>query len=394
VAYNSINDSIEVSLSGTASFPGQLSVVNGTNQSFVGLITTGTTSVGGAALYDPSVRETFVTGYFPGTVSIVSLGAPPPTYAVTFTESGLPSGKPWNVTFNAVTNGSLGQSIGFLEPSGTYGYTVGAVPGFTANRTAGTVPVTTGPQTVLIGFSASSSSEFSITFQETGLPFSTPWSVTLGGVAQGSSTLDDVFSEPNGTYPYAVGTVTGFGANPSSGTVPVAGSAQTVAIVFSSLSQLFTVTLVADPSTLVLGHSTTLRTTTSGGTAPFSYSYSNLPTGCSSTNTTSLSCTPTGVGTFHVSVTATDHSGATATANVTVTVNSANGTPSSTTASFPSWIWIVIGLVSILILWLLFAAYRRRRKEKPKNEVPAGSSTAPPVQAPPPPPPPPPPAPM
>ncbi|MCI4365345.1 MAG: hypothetical protein L3K10_04705 [Thermoplasmata archaeon] len=45
------------------------------------------------------------------------------TYPVTFSESGLPTGTPWTVTVNGVSNGGSGSSLQFNEPNGTYSFT-------------------------------------------------------------------------------------------------------------------------------------------------------------------------------------------------------------------------------------------------------------------------------
>ena len=83
-----------------------------------------------------------------------------------------------------------------------------------------------------------------------------------------------------------------------------------------------TVSLVATPSSLVLGNSTTFTASASGGKSPYAYAYTGLPTGCSSSNIPSLTCTPSAAGTFTVYVTVTDANAHTASSSVTVTVNS------------------------------------------------------------------------
>ena len=57
-------------------------------------------------------------------------GSPPPTYTITFTESGLPSGTTWSIVFNGVTHSSSSSSIsiGGLS-SGAYSYSTENVQG-------------------------------------------------------------------------------------------------------------------------------------------------------------------------------------------------------------------------------------------------------------------------
>ncbi|MGA8537839.1 MAG: hypothetical protein WB789_10705 [Thermoplasmata archaeon] len=60
------------------------------------------------------------------------------------------------------------------------------------------------------------------------------------------------------------------------------------------------------PSSLVLGGSITLQVNATGGYGWLSFSYSGLPTGCSSENQSSFSCTPSETGTFGIVVNVTN----------------------------------------------------------------------------------------
>jgi hypothetical protein len=76
-----------------------------------------------------------------------------PQYPETFTEVGLPSGVHWNVTLNGQTLSAVTpSSIVFLEPNGTYGYTIGGVFGWQLVRPSmtGTVHVAGAPNTVVV----------------------------------------------------------------------------------------------------------------------------------------------------------------------------------------------------------------------------------------------------
>jgi phospholipase C len=72
-----------------------------------------------------------------------------------------------------------------------------------------------------------------VTFQETGLPGATSWSVTLGGTQQTSEGSQIIFPESNGAYSFTVGSVPGYQANPSLGTVTVNGTDRNVSIAFT-----------------------------------------------------------------------------------------------------------------------------------------------------------------
>lgn len=75
------------------------------------------------------------------------------------------------------------------------------------------------------------------------------------------------------------------------------------------------------PGSTDLSGSITLAVTASGGSPPISYSFANLPPGCTSTNSASFSCTPTAVGGYTVTATAADSTGATSNATATVAID-------------------------------------------------------------------------
>ncbi|MGC8674645.1 MAG: hypothetical protein ACP5TI_05995, partial [Thermoprotei archaeon] len=62
----------------------------------------------------------------------------------------------------------------------------------------------------------------------------TSWSVTLNGQTQSSSNSQVTFQEPAGTYQYSIGSVSGYTASPSSGSVTVSG-ATSEAITFTKI---------------------------------------------------------------------------------------------------------------------------------------------------------------
>jgi len=70
-----------------------------------------------------------------------SASVTPPTYPVTFTEGGLPSGTSWSVTLNGTPQSSTSASMVFDVANGTLSYTVGAVSGYTIGQASGTITV-------------------------------------------------------------------------------------------------------------------------------------------------------------------------------------------------------------------------------------------------------------
>ncbi len=159
-----------------------------------------------------------------------------PTYAVTFDETGLPSPPSWTVTLEGSPQSATTTMIQFVEVDGSYSFSVGAVTGYTAAPSSGTVVVSGGPLTRDIVFTPTTAPPptYPITFTETGLDSGTSWSVTLAGTLLSSSTSTIATTAANGSYPYTVSSVTGYTASPASGTVTITGAGQTVAITFTA----------------------------------------------------------------------------------------------------------------------------------------------------------------
>ncbi|HEV2519346.1 MAG TPA: hypothetical protein VGX00_01825 [Thermoplasmata archaeon] len=153
-----------------------------------------------------------------------------PESAVTFLASGLPWGTSWTVALGQSPATSTGP-ISFLEPNGTYSYTVGAIAGFNATPSSGSVTVVGAPLNVTVRFTASSSTTYyGVDFTETGLSSSASWVVNLSGTTRTATSSTIGFTEPNGSYSYSVSCGTNYTASPASGKVKVAGSIVAVAI--------------------------------------------------------------------------------------------------------------------------------------------------------------------
>ena len=161
-----------------------------------------------------------------GVVIVVSFFSK--TYSVVFSETGLPLGTSWSVTFNGATNRSSGGIIGFESVNGTFPFTVGGVAGYAANPSSGTVNVRGSAVLVSIDFTIA---VYALTFSQSGLPASTVWNVTIDGTVHYSSGSNVTVSLPNGTYDFAIASVR-YVAEPGSGTVVIAGTARSVSVTF------------------------------------------------------------------------------------------------------------------------------------------------------------------
>ena len=158
-----------------------------------------------------------------------------PTFPVVVDSSGLPAGSPWQVELNGSVEATNTTEVQFLEPNGSYALQVFAAPGY---RVASyTVPVDVSGGAVLVNLRWNET-RFPTEFLESGLASGTSWSVTINGTTLRGGSPGLATSLPNGTYRFEIGTVLGYSASPSGGSLWVFAS---------NASQ--TVTFVAIPAT-------------------------------------------------------------------------------------------------------------------------------------------------
>jgi hypothetical protein len=201
------------------------------------------------------------------------------SYTVTFTESGLPSGTSWSVTLGGVPQSSTTNAITFTEPNGQYQFSVSPVSGYTASPSSGTITVNGQNVNQPITFS-SSSSTYTVTFSESGLPSGTSWSVTFNGNTESSTTTSIVFSGVSpGNYYFSVGPVSGYTASPSSGSLSIS-SDYTEYITFSPSSSTYTVNFYESGLPLNAVWSITFNGQTQYGSGdPGVITFTNVPSG-------------------------------------------------------------------------------------------------------------------
>ena len=192
----------------------------------------GTVEVEGGITPAPEVGAEVVVAFASG-------GSSGATYAVTFTASGLPGGVGWLSAFSApqfeVVETGAAMTVALAD--GTYAWQVEALSStYRVSTGSGSTTVNGAPVSQTFAFSSGvSSSSYSVTFTESGLPGGTSWTVTLNGATESSTTSTITFTEANGSYAYTVGSVSGYTASPSSGTVAVAGAGRTVSVTFSAV---------------------------------------------------------------------------------------------------------------------------------------------------------------
>lgn len=257
----------------------------------------------GSYNFDVHARTNLVASPFQGSFNVSGASPPPievrfalPTlYTLTFRETGLPTGTTWSVflhgncaywvgcgtwsgsggggwsgpsaTASAAGSGERGHGWGdgefnstngtqltFQVPNGSYWYRVGNVWGYgLVGPESGLVNVS-GTSPAPIGLQFTKLETYSVTFEESGLPNGTNWSVQVGQIhgwggrgevashaggarrvhcAATSNSTTLTISLVNGSYRYRVGFVPGYYTNESFGTFNVTGaSPATIEIVF------------------------------------------------------------------------------------------------------------------------------------------------------------------
>jgi len=200
------------------------------------------------------------------------------SYPVTVRETGLPASTPWSVSIDGTTQTATAPtSCVFDIADGSYSYIIGPVSGFLPTPPSGTFTVSGAAQNVLVTFAP----EYSLAFEESGLPRGFAWTVSVGAASAslvtngGTDAL--VFPEANGTYAYAVSVITGWNQTtlPETGNVAVSGAAVTEpTLSYSPVVSSVTFSESGLPSGVrwnVTFNGVNMALTTSGGTATFSF---------------------------------------------------------------------------------------------------------------------------
>jgi hypothetical protein len=157
------------------------------------------------------------------------------TYAVTFTESGLPAGTVWNVTLSNATLGSVARNsststIQIFVGNGSFTYRVKPIAGWTTTW-SGTVKVAAVAVPVAVTFRQVTYAAF---FNESGLPSGTSWTVTVGGQSANGAGASHSLQLPNGTdYAYSITPLPGYRTAHWNGTFSIAGAGDAIALVFT-----------------------------------------------------------------------------------------------------------------------------------------------------------------
>jgi thermopsin len=171
---------------------------------------------------------------------------PPMKYAVSFSETGLPAGLTWSVTFNgtaaSVLTASGTNTLNFASAvNGPYGYSITDISGWHQNTIpyAGAETVSGAPLAVSMTYT---NVTYPVTFDESNLASGTTWSVTIGSTTLMSATSSIVFQEWNGTWSYTANPVAGYVIGAPTGSLKVSGGPQGTTIVFTPAPTTYSVT--------------------------------------------------------------------------------------------------------------------------------------------------------
>lgn len=234
--YGLASDSTNGDMYVPGDYSSNVSVISGVTNKVVATVPVGLDPSGAA--FDSTSGYMYVTDAGSDALSIIAPSTPPPTYNVSFVETGLPSGMSWGVALNGLLNSSSTNTVAFTQQNGTYSYTVNSPSGYDASPTSGSVSVSGSvPSPVSVIFTkAPSPMTYTVTFTEIGLPTGTSWSLTLNGSLQSSTIATITFQEANGSYSYSTGAVSGYTVSSSSGTIKVGGQSVSQDITFTSSS--------------------------------------------------------------------------------------------------------------------------------------------------------------
>ena len=196
-----------------------------------------------AAGYDPSPAASQVTVSTTNVTVNVSFSRPAGTYTIEFLQSGLPNGTAWTVVLNGTPGTSSGTSVAFVEPNGTYAFTVPGATGYLPNPGSGNVTVAGAGVNESVAFTAVGTT-YPVSIFESGLATNTQWSVVVEGTVHGGAQYGPVpfsstsawinVSLPNGSYTGTVSSVNGYTANASHLSFTVAAAPVRLTVGFSA----------------------------------------------------------------------------------------------------------------------------------------------------------------
>ncbi|MDG6906735.1 MAG: hypothetical protein JRN20_13220, partial [Nitrososphaerota archaeon] len=278
---------------------------------------------------------------------------PPPsnTYTITFTETGLPQGTSWNVTFDGDTLSSTTNSISFYPfPQGTYSWSVAS-------------PLS-GSQGTQYAVTSASSGSISVPSQTSeAITFVTQYQVSIGSSPSSGGT-----TSPSGLSWYDAGSSLQIVATPASGYEFSSWSTSTGSISLASATSQSTTAEINGPGTISADFATSTTTTTTSTTTTTTCICTQTVSTSTTTTTSSSSMTSsiTSTATTQTSTSVPSHSASTSITTTTTSSTSHSSSPKTGVIppfKIPSWLQEYLILIGVLIVVAgggLFAWTRRR----------------------------------
>ena len=152
-------------------------------------------------------------------------------YLVTFNAVNLAKDVYWSIVYNGTTNSSTTNSITFFIANGSYKFSVSISANWIATPSSGYLNISGNAVSLSISFTEVF---YRITFQETGLPANTLWTVTVNGQIYQTTNGTVILSEHNGTFNFVAATISGYKSSPSTGIITLAYTSVVQTIVYSA----------------------------------------------------------------------------------------------------------------------------------------------------------------
>ncbi len=243
---------------------------------------------------------------------------PLPTFAVTFTETGLSSGS-WGIAMGGmVLSAAAGSPIVFQMPNGAWSYNVGAIAGRTVTPAEGTVTVAGAAQSVPIAIGGALSASASASRSATDVGQSLAFTASVSGGASPYTyawTFGDGSGASSASATHAYATAGSYTVNLWVNDSTGGSQHSTLSITVNAAP---TATATASAASVDVGQTVTFTGASTGGTSPVAFAW-DFGDG-SHSGAQSPTHAYAAAGTFTITLTVTDAVGVSATQTKTVTV--------------------------------------------------------------------------
>lgn len=214
------------------SLSGNITVISGESGAEIGSVRVGSGPV--SAVYDADIGAMLVSNFISGTLTVLKPASGAALYGSEFVPNLLPGGTPWAVTIGNLTEGAMSGSLSFVEPNGTYHFSVTVTGPYIPAPQSGNISIAGKASETVITFSLRPKASYLLTFTESGLPAGSLWSVTLSTEYSTSTATTIGFNITNGTYTYSIGSPKNYIARQVSGIIVISGADRMVGVSFRS----------------------------------------------------------------------------------------------------------------------------------------------------------------